>query len=130
MMSWTDYFYLPGLVQLSGAQVQEVIVPILVFTLEHKLIDLFDHVYELTDSLTFHSRSISPSMWRIFELTYQVFKTVAVDFLEEMLPTIDNFISYGADTIKANPDYKKMLVDIYTHSLTVDHLGENDRTAS
>lgn len=44
-----------------------------------------------------------------------------------MLPTIDNFISYGADTIKANNDYKKMLVDIYTHSLTVDHLGENDR---
>ena len=44
-----------------------------------------------------------------------------------MLPTIDNFISYGTDTIKANADYRKMLVDIYTYSLTVDHLGENDR---
>ncbi|KAF5311710.1 hypothetical protein D9611_009470 [Ephemerocybe angulata] len=111
------------------AQIQDIIVPILVFTLEHKLIDLFDHVYELTDSLTFHSRTISPGMWRVFELTYQAFKTDAVDFLEEMLPTLDNFISYGTDYIKANNDYKRMLVDIYTHSLTVEHLGENDKVS-
>lgn len=46
-----------------------------------------------------------------------------------MLPTIDNFISYGSEQIKANPEYKRMLVDIYTHSLTVEHLGENDRVS-
>ncbi|RXW25385.1 hypothetical protein EST38_g469 [Candolleomyces aberdarensis] len=109
------------------AQVQEIIVPILISTLEHKLIDLFDYVYELSDSLTFHSRSIAPSMWRVFELTYSAFKTDAVDFLEEMLPTLDNFISYGADNIKGNNDYKRMLVDIYTTSLSVEHLGENDK---
>lgn len=44
-----------------------------------------------------------------------------------MLPTLDNFISYGSETIKANNDYKRMLVDIYTASLTVEHLGENDK---
>ena len=46
------------------------------------VIDLFDYVYELSDSLTFHSRAIAPSMWRVFELTYSAFKTDAVDFLE------------------------------------------------
>lgn len=44
-----------------------------------------------------------------------------------MLPTLDNIISYGAETIKGNEDYKRMLVDIYTTSLTVEHLGENDK---
>jgi len=44
-----------------------------------------------------------------------------------MLPTLDNYVSYGADHIKANEEYKKMLVDIYTSSLTVEHLGENDK---
>ncbi len=44
--------------------------------------DLFDNMYELVDSLTFKSRSISPNMWRVFELTYDLFRTDAIDFLD------------------------------------------------
>lgn len=80
-------------------QVQEVIIPIIRFTLENKLLgeftrrwtrfffsiptrplDLFDNMYELVDSLTFKLASISPNMWPIFELTYSLFKSDAVDF--------------------------------------------------
>ena len=82
------------------AQVQEVIIPIIRNTLENKafgtllkharcavfpsmaLTDLFDNVYELVDSLTFKSRSISPNMWSVFELTYELFRTDAIDFLD------------------------------------------------
>ena len=39
-------------------------------------------MYELVDSLTFKLRSIAPSMWPVFELTYTLFKREAVDFLE------------------------------------------------
>ena len=45
----------------------------------------------------------------------------------EMLPSLDNFLSYGADVIKARPDYKMMFLDIYTTGMNSDHLGENDR---
>lgn len=61
---------------------QEIIVPIIILTLEHKLLDLFDNMYDLVDSLTFKLRSISPSMWPVFELTYKLFKSDAVDFLD------------------------------------------------
>ncbi|GLB38717.1 putative ARM repeat-containing protein [Lyophyllum shimeji] len=108
-------------------QVQEVIIPIIHFTLENKLLDLFDNMYDLVDSLTFKLRSIAPGMWPIFELTYKLFKSDAVDFLDEMLPSLDNIVSYGGDVIKTRPDYKQMLVDIYTTSITNDQLGENDR---
>jgi hypothetical protein len=83
------------------AQVQEVIIPIIQETLEKKVLgtwseheawcatcslmmakDLFDNVYELVDSLTFKSRSISPNMWRVFELTCTLFQTDAIDFLD------------------------------------------------
>lgn len=43
-----------------------------------------------------------------------------------MLPSLDNFVSYGTDVFKANADYRHMLVDIYTTSINSDHLGEND----
>ncbi|KAJ7643660.1 armadillo-type protein [Roridomyces roridus] len=96
------------------AQVQEVIIPIITFTFKNKILDLFDNMYDLVDSLTFKLRAISPNFWPVFELTYNLFKSDAVDFLEEMLPSLDNFVSYGSDIIKARPEYQRMLLDIYT----------------
>lgn len=44
-----------------------------------------------------------------------------------MLPSLDNFISFGADALKERPDYKYMVLDIYTTAMSSDQLGENDR---
>ncbi|KAI0754790.1 ARM repeat-containing protein [Daedaleopsis nitida] len=108
------------------AQIQEIIIPIVVLTLEAKLLDLFDNMYDLVDALTFKLRSISPNMWPVFELTYKLFKSDAVDFLDEMLPSLDNFVSFGTEMFKARPDYVQMVLDIYQTSINSDHLGEND----
>ena len=43
-----------------------------------------------------------------------------------MLPSLDNFVSFGSDVFKARPDYRQMALDIYTTSVTSEHLGEND----
>lgn len=55
------------------------------------MIDLFDNMYELVDSLTFKLRAISPNLWPVFEITYKLFKSDAIDFLEgkflQLLPT-------------------------------------------
>jgi hypothetical protein len=44
--------------------------------------DLFDNMYDLVDSLTFKLHHISPALWPVFELTYKLFKSDAIDFLE------------------------------------------------
>jgi hypothetical protein len=44
-----------------------------------------------------------------------------------MLPALDNFVSYGADIFKQRPDYRGMMVDIYSTAMNSDQLGENDR---
>lgn len=43
-----------------------------------------------------------------------------------MVPSLDNFISFGNDVIASRPDYIKSLVDIYCTSINNEHLGEND----
>lgn len=45
-------------------------------------LDLYDNIYELVDALTFNLRQISPSMWGIYELTYNLFKGDGIDFFE------------------------------------------------
>ena len=106
---------------------------------------MFDNAYELVDSTTFKLRRISPNLWQIFELTYKALKTHAINWIEgqcdmpvslpqltarafkiEMIPTLDNFLSYGSDVFKSRADYRNMIVDIYTTVLTSDNLGEND----
>lgn len=62
--------------------VRKLLFPARWYPLTNIRIDLFDNMYELTDSLTFKLRSISPTMWPVFELTYKMFKAEAVDFLE------------------------------------------------
>ena len=102
-------------------------------------------MYELIDSTTFKLRRISPNLWQIFELTYQALKTHAINWIEgqcnipvffscppltlykiEMIPTLDNFLSYGSDVFKSRADYRNMIIDIYTTVLNSDSLGEND----
>lgn len=48
-------------------------------------LDLFDNVYDLVDVLTFKLHAISPNMWQVFELTYKLFKSDAIDFLDGKL---------------------------------------------
>ncbi|KAI0657254.1 ARM repeat-containing protein [Cubamyces menziesii] len=108
------------------AQIQEIIIPVVILTLENKLLDLLDNMYDLVDALTYKLRSISPNMWPVFELTYKLFKADAVDFLDEMLPSLDNFVSFGTEMFKARADYRQMVLDIYQTAISSEHLGEND----
>ena len=44
-----------------------------------------------------------------------------------MLPSLDNFVSFGTDAFKSRADYRQMVLDIYTTCMSSDQLGENDR---
>ena len=76
-------------------------------------------------------------MWGVFELIYQAFKNSGIDFMDgsviffmsvlafwlisvtkelfaslEMLPALDNYISYGRDVFVANENIQRMMFDI------------------
>lgn len=44
-----------------------------------------------------------------------------------MLPSLDNFLSYGADVFRARPDYRAKAFDIYQTAMTSRQLGDNDK---
>ena len=44
--------------------------------------DLFYNMYDLVDDLTFKLRNIGPALWPVFELTYKLLKSDAIDFLD------------------------------------------------
>jgi hypothetical protein len=42
-----------------------------------------------------------------------------------MLPSLDNFVSYGSAVVKTRPEYQRMLLDIYQTSIMSEQLGDN-----
>ena len=76
---------------------ENCIQPVLVFVLDNgiygrglvdcRLIsDLMTEVFEIIDSLTFSTRSISPTMWSFFPLLHAAFEEYATDYIEGSNP--------------------------------------------
>lgn len=106
---------------------------------------MLDHALDLVDSLTFNTKAIPPDMWPILEEIYKLFKNGVIDFLDgpftsadmigshsclEMLPSLDNFMSYGKEVFYTRPDYCEMIVDIFETAMASPHLGEGDRVSA
>lgn len=112
------------------AELENVLLPVVAFTLESETIDLYDDCFQLTDVLTYYQKRISPGMWNIFTLMYKSFKSSGIDYLSEMIGTFDNCTSYGTDFLRQHEEYRTMLLDIFTTAMTSDQLGVSDRIAA
>lgn len=106
---------------------EQVLVPVITTTIEHKLVDLYNEVFEIIDSCTFSAKAISPTMWAIFTLIHRAFKNGADIYIEEMLPPLDNYVSYGHEMLRQKPEYLDAVFDIIQTIFTNDRLGAMDR---
>lgn len=93
-------------------QLETVLMPLISTTLENKIYDLYTEVFEIIDSCTFASKSISLVMWQSFELIHKTFKSGAELYLEDMLPALENFVQFGAQHLTQTPTYLEALVDM------------------
>ncbi len=106
---------------------ETIVMPVVSITLENKLYDLYNEIFEIIDSCTFSAKKITPAMWRAFELVHQTFKAGAELYLEDMLPALDNFVSYGADTMIQTPAYVEAVVGMVQDIFRDEKVGAVDR---
>jgi hypothetical protein len=108
-------------------QLENALLPVITYTLENKILDLYDEIFEIIDSCTFSAKRVTPTMWSVFELIYGAFKDSGIDYMDEMLPPLDNYISYGKDVFVANEHVQSMMFDIIDTVMKSDRVGETDR---
>ncbi|KAI9904393.1 hypothetical protein N3K66_000922 [Trichothecium roseum] len=100
--------------------IETVLMPVIRITLENKLYDLYNEVFEIIDSCTFAAKAISPNMWAAFELIHAAFKAGAEYYLEDMLPALDNIVQYGAMELVNKPEYIQALYEMIAHMFNKD----------
>jgi hypothetical protein len=106
---------------------ETILMPVITITLENKLYDLYNEVFEIIDSCTFAAKSISPTMWQAFELIHRTFKAGAELYLEDMLPALENFVNYGTQNLIQNRPYLDAIVDMVRTIFKDDKVGGVDR---
>ncbi|RHZ46534.1 hypothetical protein Glove_615g3 [Diversispora epigaea] len=116
------------------ARLENALIPVVTFTLKNRISELYDDVFGIIDSCTFSTKKISPLMWEIFELIYKTFKgdneATGIDYMEEMLPSLDNYLSYGTEVFVHNSNLQSMIYDIIETVMKSDRLGEGDRSCA
>ncbi|KAI9256941.1 putative nonsense-mediated mRNA decay protein [Sporodiniella umbellata] len=108
-------------------QLENTLLPMITYTLERKIVDLYDEIFEIIDSCTFSAKKVSPTMWSVFELIYGAFKDSGIDYMEEMLSPLENYISYGNDVFRQNAQVQHMVFDIIDTVMRSDRAGDQDR---
>ncbi|KAK4998453.1 Nonsense-mediated mRNA decay protein 5 [Elasticomyces elasticus] len=106
---------------------ESILMPVIMITLENKLYDLYNEVFEIIDSCTFAAKLISETMWDAFELIHRTFKSGAELYLEDMLPALENFINFGSDKLVQNPQYLDAIVDMVRVIFQDPKMGGVDR---
>lgn len=106
---------------------ETILMPVITITLENKLYDLYNEVFEIIDSCTFASKSISDTMWQAFELMHKTFKDGAELYLEDMLPALDNFVSYGQQRLINHPPYLAAIAGMVRDIFADPKVGGVDR---
>jgi importin-7 len=113
----------PDVLQL----LETILMPVITITLDNKLYDLYNEIFEIIDSCTYASKSISPTMWQAFELMHKTFKDGAELYLEDMLPALDNFVSYGQQRLIEHPPYLAAIAGMVRDIFADPKVGGVDR---
>ncbi|KAJ2764588.1 Nonsense-mediated mRNA decay protein 5, partial [Coemansia nantahalensis] len=109
---------------------EAVVYPVIRFVLEQHVVDLYDEAFEILDCCLFAVKTVSPNAWGLFGAIYECFKSDGIDFIEEMLPSLDNYVSYGMDVIAATSELQARLFDVVETVMKSDRVGEGDRTCA
>ncbi|KAG8626532.1 hypothetical protein KVT40_005477 [Elsinoe batatas] len=109
------------------AHLETILMPVVTITLEHKLYDLYNEVFEIIDSCTYSAKTISPTMWGGFELITKTFNSGGELYLEDMLPALENFVAYGSAQMIQHPPYLEAIVEMVRRIFKDDKVGGVDR---
>ncbi|KAG1331571.1 Importin beta-like SAD2 [Cocos nucifera] len=109
-------------------QIEPILLPIMRRMLTTDGQDVFEEVLEIVSYMTFVSPTISLEMWSLWPLIMEALHDWAIDYFENILVPLDNYISRGTAHFLAckDPDYQQNLWNILSAIMSDRNMEDND----
>ncbi|CAO2045785.1 unnamed protein product [Urochloa humidicola] len=109
-------------------QIEPTLLPIMRRMLTSDGQDVYEEVLEIVSYMTFFSPTISLDMWSLWPLMMEALNDWAIDFFENILVPLDNYISRGTDHFLAckDPDYQQSLWNALQSIMMDEHMEDSD----
>ncbi|XP_049829348.1 importin-7 isoform X1 [Schistocerca gregaria] len=100
------------------AQLQPTVLQVVGHIFSQSVMEFYEEALSLVYDLT--SKNISPDMWKVLELMYQVFQKDGFDYFTDMMPALHNYVTVDTATFLSNENYVLAMYNMCKAVLTGD----------
>lgn len=85
------------------ASLHPIVLQVIAHILQNNISEFYEEAFSLIYDLT--SKKISPDMWSLLELIYNMFEKDGLDYFLDMMPTLYNYITVDTNAFLSNQNY-------------------------
>lgn len=92
------------------SRLHPIVINVVGHIFQHNIIEFYEETFSLVYDLT--SKTISPEMWQMLELIYQVFKKDGGDYFIDIMPALHNYITVDTPAFLSDPNRLLAMFDM------------------
>ncbi|XP_057712393.1 importin-8 [Corythoichthys intestinalis] len=82
-------------------QLEVICLQLIGLVLQKSIIEFYEEIFSLAFGLT--CQTISPQMWQLLSVLYEVFQHDCFDYFTDMMPLLHNYVTVDTDVFLSNP---------------------------
>ncbi|NWS41147.1 IPO8 protein, partial [Probosciger aterrimus] len=99
-------------------QLESICLQIIGLVLQKHVIEFYEEILSLAYSLT--CQMISPQMWQLLGVLYEVFQQDCFEYFADMMPLLHNYVTIDTNTLLSNPKHLEIIYAMCKKVLTGD----------
>ncbi|XP_072309448.1 importin-8 isoform X2 [Eucyclogobius newberryi] len=88
-------------------QLEAICLQVIGLVLQKPVIEFYEEILSLAFGLT--CQSVSPQMWQLLGVLYQVFQHDCYDYFTDMMPLLHNYVTVDTDMLLSNPKHLEVI---------------------
>uniref|UniRef100_A0A8C2IEW0 Importin 8 n=1 Tax=Cyprinus carpio TaxID=7962 RepID=A0A8C2IEW0_CYPCA len=99
-------------------QLEGICLQVIGLVLQKPIIEFYEEILSLAFGLTCYS--ISPQMWQLLGVLYDVFQHDCFDYFTDMMPLLHNYVTVDTNMLLSDPKYLEVIYTMCKKVLTSD----------
>uniref|UniRef100_A0A7N6A6Q3 Importin N-terminal domain-containing protein n=1 Tax=Anabas testudineus TaxID=64144 RepID=A0A7N6A6Q3_ANATE len=99
-------------------QLEGICLQVIGTVLQQHVLEFYEEILSLAHSLT--CQQVSPQMWQLLPLVYEVFQQDGFDYFTDMMPLLHNYVTVDTDTLLSDTKYLEIMYSMCKKVLTGD----------